>query len=62
MSHYYYNNQQPLVVDARTIAYALLGACKAMENAGNEGERRAHQRSMRALQDLLRTFEDKTDV
>lgn len=62
MSHYYYN-QQPLVVEGRTIAYALLGAQEAYKKAGTEAQRRAHKRSMRAFQDLLRTFEeDKTDV
>ena len=58
MQDHYFNNEQPLVVEARTIAYALLGAQEAYKKAGSQGQRRAHQKSMQEFQALLQTFED----
>ena len=52
-----FNATQPLVVDARLVAYALLGAVKALENTNSPGAKRAHQQSLKDYQALLQTFE-----
>ena len=51
------NATQPLVVDARLVAYALLGAVKALESTKNSGAKRAHKQSLSDYQALLQTFE-----
>jgi len=57
MKHYFYN-EQPLVVQGRTIAYAVIGAQVLYKKAPTERERQVHLSCVRALEDLLRTFRD----
>ena len=57
-----FNATQPLVVNARLVAYALLGAVKALESTHNPGAKRAHKQSLSDYQALLQTFEAKRET
>ncbi len=57
MKDHYYLNEQPLVVEGTTIAYALLGAQEAYKKAGSMEQRQVHANSMKRFQELLKTFE-----
>lgn len=48
-----------LVVEARLVAYALLGTQKAIESASTMGVANAHRERQRDYQRLLQTFEDE---
>lgn len=51
------NSKEFLVVEARLVAYAILGTVKAIENASTTGEANAHRTRQRDYQSLLQTFE-----
>ena len=46
-----------LVVEARLVAYALLGTRKAIENASTTSEANGHRLRQREYQELLQRFE-----
>lgn len=48
-----------LVVEARLVAYALLGTARAIDNASSTGEANAHRSRQRDYQKLLQTFENE---
>lgn len=50
--------KQPMVIDKRTIAYALVGTQKCIESTANAGAQRAHLKSQRELQQLLEDWDD----
>lgn len=50
-----------LVVEARMVAYALLGTQKAIENASTTGVANAHRERQRDYQQLLQTFESEDE-
>ena len=52
------DSKQPMVIDKRTSAYALVGTQKCLENTANAGAQRAHLKSQRELQQLLEEWDD----
>ena len=48
---------EPLIVEARLVAYALLGVQRALENASTTSEANGHRHRQREYQALLQRFE-----
>jgi hypothetical protein len=56
-----YAEQQPLVVSARLIAYALVGASACLQKTNSIIEKNAHIASLKEYQALLETFGNTND-
>ena len=52
---------EPLIVEARLVAYALLGTRKALENASTTSEANGHRLRQREYQELLQRFETEDE-
>jgi hypothetical protein len=61
MTDHYFYNKQPLVVEGKTIAYALFGAQELYKKAGSPKEQADHYDALRSFQALLRTFQGSSD-
>jgi hypothetical protein len=56
-----YNEEQPLVVSARFVAYALVGTAACLQKTNSIIEKNAHIESMKEYQALLETFGKTND-
>jgi len=56
-----FDSEMPLVVQARMVAYALLGTQKAIEQAGNLQQAQVHKFFQLDYQKLLESFSESDD-